>query len=44
MEAIEGVEDSEETPKSTIKHYEEGSVDCVAMIDEKTFASGGDSG
>ena len=24
--------------------YEEGRIDCVAMIDESTFVSGGDSG
>ncbi|KAH8112385.1 WD40 repeat-like protein [Phellopilus nigrolimitatus] len=30
--------------KGKEKRYEEGSVDCVAMVDENTFVSGGDSG
>jgi ribosomal RNA-processing protein 9 len=42
-----GLEDVEAIEESTIRHqtsYMEGSVDCVAMIDESTFLSGGDSG
>lgn len=30
--------------KEAVKRFEEGSIDCVAMVDEKTFVSGGDSG
>lgn len=30
--------------KSKAKKYVEGSIECVAMIDESTFISGGDSG
>ena len=43
---FEGLADDEgdRTSKSAEKSYEEGSLDCVAMIDESTFVSGGDSG
>lgn len=51
---LEGVLDDEEDldvdnnrRKDTTKDKEkwvEGSVDCVAMVDEQTFLSGGDSG
>lgn len=47
---LEGVDDGEGVPseKEAVKtketRYEEGSVDCVAMFDESTFISGGDSG
>lgn len=34
---------SSETKEKT-KQYIEGSIECVAMIDEATFISGGDSG
>jgi ribosomal RNA-processing protein 9 len=30
--------------KENTKQYIEGSVECVTMIDETTFVSGGDSG
>ena len=44
---IDGLNDegeSETKKTTTTTRYEEGSIDCVAMIDESTFASGGDSG
>lgn len=43
---LDGLDDEEDVrpKKGTEKRYEEGSVDCVAMIDDSTFASGGDSG
>jgi len=38
-------EETEVASKSTeVKQFIEGSVDCVAMVDENTFVSGGDSG
>ncbi|KAF9525309.1 WD40-repeat-containing domain protein [Crepidotus variabilis] len=37
-------EDREEPRKETEKQFVEGSLECVAMIDEATFISGGDSG
>lgn len=33
-----------ERAKETTKKFIEGSIECVAMIDETTFVSGGDSG
>lgn len=30
--------------KADTRNYVEGSIDCVAMVDENTFVSGGDSG
>ncbi|KAL5478315.1 RRP9 [Sanghuangporus weigelae] len=44
---LEGLEEEEEAggrKKDVEKRYEEGLLDCVAMIDEITFVSGGDSG
>ncbi|KAI5121593.1 hypothetical protein M0805_009464 [Coniferiporia weirii] len=48
---LDGLDDEEgEEAKKEVgkkgkeKRYEEGSVDCVAMVDESTFVSGGDSG
>lgn len=41
---VAGLGDEEESGTRKTTRYEEGSVDCVAMIDENTFASGGDSG
>ncbi|KAG5728406.1 hypothetical protein E4T56_gene18986 [Termitomyces sp. T112] len=38
-EGIEGARAAE-----TVKKFIEGSIECVAMIDETTFVSGGDSG
>ncbi|KAI0037031.1 WD40 repeat-like protein [Vararia minispora EC-137] len=43
--ALEGLEDEvEKRPAGMEKRFIEGSLDCVAMIDESTFLSGGDSG
>jgi ribosomal RNA-processing protein 9 len=43
MDGVE--EDGDEKRKARReKRYIEGSLDCVAMIDEGTFVSGGDSG
>ena len=43
---LEGLDDDEviDPKKRAEKKYEEGSLECVAMIDESTFVSGGDSG
>ncbi|EJD02014.1 WD40 repeat-like protein [Fomitiporia mediterranea MF3/22] len=43
---LEGLDDDEGTHlgKRVEKRYEEGSLECVAMIDESTFVTGGDSG
>ena len=47
---LEGLDDSNENEHKSQKtgglegQYEEGRIDCVAMIDESTFVSGGDSG
>jgi ribosomal RNA-processing protein 9 len=37
-------QDGEKREGHVVKRYVEGSLDCVAMIDESTFLSGGDSG
>jgi len=43
--AFESMEDDTDGPKKPVeKTFVEGSLDCVAMIDETTFLSGGDSG
>lgn len=46
--ALEGMDEEEDgvigARKETEKRYVEGSIECVAMIDESTFVSGGDSG
>lgn len=47
--AFEGMEDEDEPKKkptttTTTRSFIEGSMECVAMIDEETFLSGGDSG
>ncbi|KAI0267393.1 WD40-repeat-containing domain protein [Gloeopeniophorella convolvens] len=48
--ALAGLEDEEDQDggqkqkRAEQKKYIEGSLDCVAMIDESTFLSGGDSG
>ncbi|KAJ1301163.1 hypothetical protein OPQ81_003574 [Rhizoctonia solani] len=54
MEEADGEEEVEENPagsrkrkgkeKEKSKSFLEGSIDCVAMLDESTFVSGGDSG
>ena len=31
-------------PQTSSSHFVEGRIDCVAMLDESTFVSGGDSG
>lgn len=46
LEGVLGVddedqEDADEEPKDK---YQEGSLECIAMIDESTFVTGGDSG
>lgn len=45
--AFEGMEDDDEPkqkPVTTTRSFIEGSMECVAMVDEETFLSGGDSG
>lgn len=45
MDAMD--EDPEQQPREAVgerPRYMEGSIDCVAMLDESTFVSGGDSG
>jgi ribosomal RNA-processing protein 9 len=44
--ALEGMEngDGNEAKKTVEKTFIEGSMECVAMIDETNFVSGGDSG
>lgn len=39
-----GEDEGAEKKKGEEKRFEEGSIDCVAMVDESTFISGGDSG
>ncbi|THH03256.1 hypothetical protein EW145_g6405 [Phellinidium pouzarii] len=43
-EEAEKANEGKEKGKGKETRYEEGSLDCVAMIDESTFVSGGDSG
>jgi len=40
----EGDEDADNQSKKEQVEYLEGSLECVAMIDESTFVTGGDSG
>lgn len=40
----ENADESSKEPKTGEKNFVEGSIDCVAMVDETTFVSGGDSG
>lgn len=43
----EGLEDEDSKKRKRSKgeiRYVEGSVDCVSMVDDSTFLSGGDSG
>lgn len=42
--AFEGMDEDERPKKTVTKSFVEGSMECVAMIDEETFLSGGDSG
>jgi ribosomal RNA-processing protein 9 len=42
--AFEGMDEDDEPKKPVTKSFVEGSMECVAMIDEETFLSGGDSG
>lgn len=42
VDETEGAEDGKKGKKG--EKYVEGSLECVAMIDESTFLSGGDSG
>lgn len=37
-------EDHEDTDEKSKDQYQEGSLECIAMIDESTFVTGGDSG
>lgn len=41
---LEDVDMGMDTDKKVKKKFVEGSIECVAMIDETTFISGGDSG
>ncbi|EJD52023.1 WD40 repeat-like protein [Auricularia subglabra TFB-10046 SS5] len=43
-ELLENGLDNEQDEPSSSQTYMEGTLDCVAMIDETTFVSGGDSG
>lgn len=42
--AVNGRRGKGKERKDKAKKFVEGSVECVAMIDETTFVSGGDSG
>jgi ribosomal RNA-processing protein 9 len=46
MEEADADDDNEDGKegKTLERRFVEGSIDCVAMIDESTFVSGGDSG
>lgn len=41
---VVGLKSNKSKDKIKEKRYAEGSIECVAMIDETTFISGGDSG
>ena len=43
-ELLENAMDEEQDAHSSSQTFVEGSLDCVALIDETTFVSGGDSG
>lgn len=40
----EGDEDGKKAKRRREEGFVEGRIDCVAMLDEQTFVSGGDSG
>jgi ribosomal RNA-processing protein 9 len=42
--ALEGLDEGEERRADDGKKFVEGSMECIAMVDETTFVSGGDSG
>lgn len=44
LEGLDEDESQAQQKKEKESRYEEGSVDCVVMVDESTFVSGGDSG
>lgn len=44
QELLEDGLDEDQDAASTSQTFVEGSLDCVAMIDETSFVSGGDSG
>lgn len=44
LDGIEGEGEEGQKQKIETKRFIEGSLECVAMIDESTFVTGGDSG